>query len=444
MNKKIIFSFLFFLCLLFGIMLLVNNSEKDLNKMKLTVISKNLDNIIMQDRNNVIYTFDDIDVDLGNEVEISYKGNIKKKNSIIDYKIKKVSSEKEIPEEWLDNGIFKDFYYLAYDKLKHMPLDEKIAQILLVHYPNSDGKEILSKNQFGGYLFFSKDFRDKNKDEVKSMFKQLQNVSKIPILTAVDEEGGTVVRVSSNPKLVASKFKSPSELYGDGGFLAIENDTIQKSMILNDLGINVNLAPVVDVSTNQDDYIHERTLKEDSKLTSKYAETVIDASKGMHVSYVLKHFPGYGNNLDTHDNVSVDTRPLNQLKKIDLPPFESGINAGAEAVLVSHNIVNNIDSRNPASLSSEVHNLLRKDLGFTGIIISDDLSMAALDEIENKTTKALLAGNDLLITADYEGSINEIKKALKEGTISEKLINKLAFRNLAWKYYKGLLFDNQK
>ena len=253
-----------------------------------------------------------------------------------------------------------------------------------------------------------------------------------------------VVRISSNPKIRSEKFLSSRELNQLGGMNKIKEDTIEKSTLLKELGLNVNLAPVVDVSTNSSDYMYERTIGENTDITSEFAKTVIKASKGKEVSYTLKHFPGYGNNRDTHTGSSTDNRTLDDIKKNDLPPFKAGIDEGAEAVLVSHNIVNSIDSSNPASLSPSVHNLLRNDLGFTGVIITDDLAMGATSSIDDAVVKAMLAGNDLLIVTDYEESINKIKKAIQDGTISEEQINKLAFRVLAWKYYKGIMFGIHK
>ena len=229
-----------------------------------------------------------------------------------------------------------------------------------------------------------------------------------------------------------------------GGFEQIKQDTIYKSKVLSHLGLNLNLAPVVDVSVNPNDYMYERSFGSGTELTSTYAKTVIESSKDTGVSYTLKHFPGYGNNADTHTGSSVDQRSYDDILNNDLPPFEVGIKAGAEAVLVSHNTVTSIDASNPASLSASVHNLLRNKLNFTGIIITDDLDMGAISSISDATVKAILAGNDLIITTDYEDSVNQVKKALQNGTISEDLIDKLAFRILAWKYYKGIMFQNQK
>lgn len=426
-------------------------NKKATNRLIATVTNVEGKNVTIQDRNNVIYTFkmEKKTPKVGQIINVEYEGKLNKKNSmktneVTTYKVEEQTKDEDgLPVEWKDDGLFSDYYILALKKLNDMTLDEKIAQTLLVQYPSENATEILKENQFGGYLFFAKDFKDKTKEEVISMIEELQRVSKIPILTAVDEEGGIVTRISSNPNLRSEKFKSPRELYLEGGFEKIKEDTKEKSELLESLGINLNLAPVVDVSTNPDDYMYTRTLGEDTDLTEIYAKTVIKESKKGNVSFTLKHFPGYGNNADTHEGTTTDDRSYEQIMTKDIPPFQAGINEQAEAVLVSHNIVKSIDEENPASLSKNIHNLLRNDLEFSGIIITDDLNMDALDEIENKTLKALLAGNDLIITADYEESINEIKTAIKNKTIDENLINKSAFRILAWKYYKGLMFQNK-
>ena len=454
MKKKIIGGSIILLILVIGGIVIgcnFNDNKSTPKTLTATVIGVNDGTFTVQDSNNIIYTFglDDNSLEIGEVVKLEYDGSLNKNkekqdNKVLGYKTVNGTSDSEgIPSEWQDNGIFKDFYIFAAKKLKTMSLDEKISQLLLVRYPDNP-IETLENYQFGGYVFFEKDFRYKTKPEVKDMINNLQNVSKVPILTAVDEEGGTVVRVSSNPNLASSKFESPRDLYLSGGFDKIKQDTINKSILLNELGLNLNLAPVVDVSTNSSDYMYKRALGENTDLTSTYAKTVINASKGLGVSYTLKHFPGYGNNADTHTGSVTDNRTYDDIVKNDLPPFEAGINEGAEAVLVSHNIVTNIDSSNPASLSTNIHNLLRNKLGFTGIIISDDLAMGAVSSLDNVAVKAIMAGNDLIITTDCEESFNDIKDAVNNKTIDEGLIDKLAFRVLAWKYYKGLIFENQK
>lgn len=458
MNKKmLIISGIFAVFILSTLVIsLISKSDsktkEDLNELTGTVMKYNSNKVTIQDDNFGIYTFNvkDADLDIGDNVTIEYTGVLNKNFSdqdceVISYEL--VSEETDsngIPINWSDNGIFSNYYKLAYNKLKKLSLDEKIGQLLLVRYPSSNQTEVLKKYKPSGFVFYEKDFKDKTESEVKLMINNLQNNSDIPLLTAVDEEGGKVIRVSSNSNLVEEPFKSSSELYTLSGFDGIKDDTIKKSRILYNLGLNLNLAPVVDVSTDPSSYMYERTLKQDTTLTSKYAKAVIESSKDTGVSYTLKHFPGYGSNADTHQGSAVDDRTYEDILGNDLPPFEAGINSGAEAVLVSHNIVNSIDNANPASLSASVHNLLRNELGFTGIIIADDIAMGALGSISDVTVKAVLAGNDLIITTDYEESFNSIKTAIQNGTLSEEQINKLSFRVLAWKYYKLLLIDNQK
>lgn len=454
-SLRVVLILLFFIIVIAGIIGICKKEEivekKATKSLVATVTNVEGKNVTVQDNNNVIYTFkmNKKTPKVGQLVSIEYKGKLNKKSTlqtlkVTTYKTKEVTKDEDgLPEDFKDDGIFSDYYILAYKKLKGMTLDEKIAQTLLVLYPDENQQEILKENQFGGYLFFSKDLKDKTKDEVVKMMNDLQKVAKIPILTAVDEEGGIVARVSDNPNLRSERFKSPRELYLEGGMTRIREDTKEKSELLQSVGMNLNLAPVVDVSTNPDDYMYSRTLGENTELTAEFAKTVIEESKKEDVSYTLKHFPGYGNNGDTHEGSAKDDRTYEEIMKNDIPPFEAGIKAGAEAVLVSHNIVSGIDKDNPASLSTNVHNLLRDKLKFTGIIITDDLNMDALDSIENKNVKALLAGNDLLITADYEESMKQIKNALEEKVIDENLIDKRVFRILAWKYYKGLMFQNK-
>lgn len=456
MKKKIILSILLLIIAIVAVIGINQAKQKDQikknKKLTATVMKIEESQITVQDSNNIIYTFnfENKELSLGDTINLEYKGTInknknKQENEIISYQVEKEKTDEDkIPITWNDEGIFSDFYILATKKLKNMTLDEKIAQLLLVRYPESNATDILKANQFAGYIFFAKDFKDKTKEEIIDMTTSLQQVSKIPILTAVDEEGGIVVRVSSNENLRKERFSSPRDLYLEGGMDRIKEDTKEKSALLKELGLNLNLAPVVDVSTNPDDYMYERTIGENTEVTSTYAKTVIDASKNTGVSYTLKHFPGYGNNTDTHTGTAVDNRTYEDIIENDLPPFQAGINAKAEAVLVSHNVVNSIDSDNPASLSSDIHNLLRNKLNFTGIIMTDDLDMGAITSTDNATVKAILAGNDLIITTDYEKSIKEIKDVIENKIIDESLIDKLAFRVIAWKYYKGLLLEQQK
>lgn len=382
------------------------------------------------------------DIKKDHYLKIEFKGDLKE-NKVNQMKNFEIIKETALLDSFDENGIFSNYYPMAEKKLKELSLDEKISQLLLVRVPEN-AVNAIQKYQFGGYVLFAKDFSGKTKEEVVNMTNSWQSHSKIPMFLATDEEGGKVVRASSNNRLIDKPFLSSQELYKQGGFDLIKEDTLKKSKFLSSLGLNVNLAPVADVSTDPNDYMYERSFGQDTNLTSKYIETVIKESKKGSVSYVLKHFPGYGSNKDTHTGSATDNRTYDEILKRDIPPFQSGINALAEAILVSHNIITNIEKDVPASLSKKVHNLLRDDLHFNGVIITDDMDMGAISNssYEDVYVKALEAGNDLIIVTDYETAFKEIKNAVENYTLDEDVIEKAALRVLSWKYYK-LMFENK-
>ena len=151
---------------------------------------------------------------------------------------KKVSSKKKdsdavtsVPSDYDDSGIFKDYYESAYKKLKELSIDEKIGQMLLVRMDDTRVDSIINDYHVAGFVMFSRDFKDKSKEDIKAEIDKYQSMSKIPMLFTVDEEGGTVVRISSNPKLRDSAFKSPQDIYNESGMEGIISDTKEKSEI---------------------------------------------------------------------------------------------------------------------------------------------------------------------------------------------------------------------
>jgi len=341
-----------------------------------------------------------------------------------------------------DKDIFKDYNEEAMKTLNRLTLEEKIGQMFLVRCPvEEDLNSFLTLNP-GGFILFGRDFIDKTKEEVVLNIKSYQSSSKIPMIIGVDEEGGTVVRASSNSLLSNERFKSPQELYKIGGLNEIENDAILKSEFLLNLGINLNLAPVADVSVNETDFINQRSFGKSAEKTSEYVKTVVNAMKKSGISGTLKHFPGYGNNVDTHTGSAYDKRPYDSFLESDFLPFIAGIETGAESILVSHNVIESMDKNLPASLSKNVHNILRDNLEFTGIIMTDDLSMGAIQELEGTQSPeviAVQAGNDMLIVTDFITSYNSLLSAVKSGKISEEIIDTSVLRILKWKYYMDIM-----
>lgn len=349
-------------------------------------------------------------------------------------------SDANIPSDNLDTNEPEKTDKIT-EMLDNMTIPEKVGQMFMVRVPKDEADIKVSEYHLGGYIMFGRDFDNKTKEEVMGNIASWQSAADIPMLIGVDEEGGTVNRISTNTEFRSEPFKSSQELYKDGGFDLIYEDTIEKANFLKELGINVNFAPVVDVSTNPDDYIYKRSFGKNANLTSEYASTVVTAMKEANIASVLKHFPGYGNNTDTHTGISIDNRTLETFKESDFLPFEAGIKAGANIVLVSHNIITNIDPDNPASLSTRVHEILRNDLGFAGVIITDDLYMDAISKNYDSSVAvlAILAGNDLICTTDFESQIPEVIAAVEDGTISIDRINESVRRILELKLELNLI-----
>ncbi len=326
--------------------------------------------------------------------------------------------------------------------LNSMSMEEKVGQMFFVRCPTGMAANYVSQYHLGGYILFGRDFQDKTAQEVTGTIASYQAAADVPLLIGVDEEGGTVVRVSSNPNLFPYKCLSPQALYKDGGMEAIEEDAVTKNTTLLGYGINVNFAPVADVSTDPDDFMYDRAFGQDAQATAEYVKTVVTAMNRVGIGSVLKHFPGYGNNVDTHTGIAVDERPEETFLTSDFLPFDAGIIAGAGAVLVSHNIVNCMDDTLPASLSPEVHRVLREGLGFGGVILTDDLAMDAVDAYAEDGSVAVLAvqaGNDMVVTTDFTEQIPLVITAVENGEIDEAVIDAAVIRILSWKYDLGLL-----
>lgn len=360
-----------------------------------------------------------------------------------------VPSEPELPETPDESGALtsdpKTETITA--MLASMTLEEKVGQMIFARCPASGQIEAIEQYHLGGYLLFGRDYCDSDgtwltREQFTETLASYQTASKIPMLIGSDEEGGSVTRASRNPNLFSDLFRSPQKLWESGGWDAIESDAREKSTSLLALGINVNFAPVADVSTNPEDFIYARTLGQDATATAQYVRCVVEEMENAGIGAVLKHFPGYGNNVDTHTGIAVDERPYECFETSDFLPFLAGIEAGADSVLVSHNIVTSMDATLPASLSPEVHRVLREELGFEGVIITDDLAMDAVKayaEDSSAAVLAVLAGNDMIVTTSFAEDIAAILSAVADGTITTEQIDCAVRRVLAWKYDLGLL-----
>ncbi len=167
--------------------------------------------------------------------------------------------------------LFAEGYPEAQELLENMTLEEKVAQVFLFRCPSEDALAAVQTYQPGGFMLFAKDFDGKTAEQIRTELESYQQASKIPMFLAVDEEGGTVVRVSRNANLAPKPFQSPQQVFQSGGMQAIVDDTVQ-TQLLQSLGLNVNLAPVADVSTNPADFMYDRTFGQGAAATADYVD----------------------------------------------------------------------------------------------------------------------------------------------------------------------------
>ncbi len=342
-----------------------------------------------------------------------------------------------------EKELFEDYYELASKELENMTLEEKIGQLFLVQYPGkSTTEKEISKYCPGGYILFAKDVKNESKESLTNLISEFQDEAKHNMFFAVDEEGGPVVRVSAYSQYRNKPYEAVRKIYDKGGMDAVIEDSHDKNEFLKSFGFNMNLTPVVDIPTNSKSYMYSRAISIDEEIVSEFASKVIAKMNEDNVVASMKHFPGYGDNVDTHTGIAVDERTLEDFNNKDLKPFIAGIENDVPTIMVNHNIIKEVDDQKPASISKPVHDILRNDLGFSGLIVTDSLSMDAIKQyVENgeAAAEAIIAGNDLIISATLETHVNEILKAMEEGRITEDQINTACKRVLACKMAYGII-----
>lgn len=327
--------------------------------------------------------------------------------------------------------------------LESMSTEEKVGQLFLARCPAENAEEDIGRYHLGGYLLFGQDFEGETVDTLRQKLFAYQRLSPIPLLIAVDEEGGTVCRVSSSKAFRDTRFPSPRQAHSEGGaeqVLAVETE---KARLLSSLGINVIMGPVCDISTENGAFMYQRSLGQSPEETGRFAASTVNILKNYRVGSVLKHFPGYGNNADTHTGMARDTRSLEELEQCDLVPFAAGMDAGCGAVLISHTIVTAFDEETPASLSPAVHEYIREKMDFDGVLVTDDLVMQAITGAygtEEAAVLAVLAGNDLLCSTEYAAQYGAVLEAVQSGRISMDQLDASTLRVLQWKKELGLIF----
>ena len=326
------------------------------------------------------------------------------------------------------------------DKINSMTLEEKIGQMLIIAYRKSDIEEILPQlledTKAGGFILFSENIT--TYEETLNLVKNIKNSNEIPLFIGIDEEGGSVQRlknlkdyqVSDVPYM--SYITDSTDAYNIGKLLAEE---------LRVFGINLDFAPVIDCNyNNPDSAIGKRAFLGDYYTVAKLGTSAAQGLLDNKVIPVYKHFPNHGaTTTDSHQDLPVINKTKEELMNNDLIPYKIAIENKASIIMVGHLALPKItNDYTPASLSYEIiTNILKKELGFNGLVVTDALNMKALTKnytSEEILIKAINAGIDLLLMPeDPQNAIKIIKEAVLNGTITEERIDESVKKILSFK-----------
>ena len=326
--------------------------------------------------------------------------------------------------------------------ISDMSLEQRVGQLFLARCNAETAIQDIQQYHLGGLVLFGEDFENQSMESMRQTIAAYQAAAEKPLLIAVDEEGGDVTRISRFSAFREKRFSSLRKRYDAGGLEAVLTEEEEKYRLLADLGINVNLGPVCDITTDPAAFMYTRSLGQDAQTTADVTAAIVNLMKDYRVGSVLKHFPGYGNNADTHTGIAVDSRPLSDFESQDFLPFSAGIQAGCGGILVGHILVEALDPELPASLSPAVHRYLREELGFTGVIMTDDLVMQAITDqfgAGEAAVMAVLSGNDLLCSTEYAVQYEAVLQAVLDGRIDIDVLNSAVRNVLEWKISLGLL-----
>ncbi len=348
------------------------------------------------------------------------------------------ATHKMTPQQYIDTIV------------QRMTLDQKLGQMMIIQFLGSsyslDLSAMVKQYNVGSVLIFAANQNIVSKNQLKSLIQQMQTDSPIPLAVAIDQEGGTVDRLNA----LDGPRPSEATIGASGNPDVARQAGIQDAKDLSSYGINLNLAPVVDVTNVYNSQLDHRTYGNNADLVTRMASAYLDGlQKSGKVIGTLKHFPGLGDvGVDPHVGVPQLTRSQSDLQQIDWAPYRNLIQQGnVHAIMVTHELVEAVDNTKPSSLSNKVvTGILRNQLGFQGVIMTDSLTMESISADYSEGQAAALsveAGCDLLMGAstpsDVATMIQGIKQAMNDGQISQQRIDDSVRRILMMKYQMGLL-----
>ncbi len=286
-----------------------------------------------------------------------------------------------------------------------LSLEEKVGQVLMVHFygqtANDDAKALIQDIQVGGIIYYNWSNGLTSPEQVRTLSQNLQNLAantpkSIPLLIAADQEGGAVARLRFTP------FPANRTVGETGDPNLAEAVALAMGQQLQAVGINMNLAPVVDVDSNPNNpVIGTRSFGNNPKWVAAFGKKSLDGFKQAQVIATLKHYPGYGDvAIDPHQDLPVLNKSKEELEQVELLPFAK-LAPFADAIMTAHILVPALDPENCSTLSEKTLRYLRDVIGFEGVVVTDSLVMRGVlktcHSVDEAAICALNAGCDLLI-----------------------------------------------
>ncbi|MFN2311766.1 MAG: glycoside hydrolase family 3 protein [Spirochaetia bacterium] len=342
--------------------------------------------------------------------------------------------------------------------LDNMDLEVKVGQLLMIGMPSDPNlrplhhvdarlRRIVTTVQPGGFLVFANNLDSPH--QIATFIEELQGLSAQPLMIGIDHEGGKVSRFSTGGRLGATVVPPAADIgaTGDPNYAYLVGGLLGRE--LREVGITMNMAPVADVYTNPaNSVIGDRAFGSDPELVSLMTAEMVRGLQEEQVSAVLKHFPGHGDTVeDTHYEQAVVAHNRERLDAVEFRPFRAGISAGADAVMTAHIGVPELTgSSTPATFSYIlVTEILREQLGFEGVVITDSLTMGALrgNSEAEMVISAIEAGVDIALLPSSPMYVAEaLVQAVMSGRIREQRIDESVRRVLRLKYDRGLYDDS--
>lgn len=332
--------------------------------------------------------------------------------------------------------------------IAEMPLEDKVAGLFIITPEALTGtdvaikagdttKEKLSQYAVGGLIYAKQNI--KSADQLKEMISGTQGFSKYPLFIGIDEEGGSVSRIAESG--LADNVGTMGDIGTSGDPSKAKEAGSAIAAYLSEYGFNLDFAPVADVILEGNSIIGDRSFGSNASDDAAMVSACVEGLQEGDVSACLKHFPGLGSTTeDTHEGMATSEKTKEDFETTDFLSFQGGIDAGADFVMVSHLSVPNITGDNtPSSLSDKmITDILRGELGFNGIVITDAMDMKAVTDYytsDEAAVKALQAGADMiLMPEDFEAAYQGVLDAVNNGTLSEERINESLQRIYRVKY----------